>query len=78
MTMQVQLNTFCRGKYICFNLVTAGEFCCRGSYHEHKLSSSKRGRMLKPTKLKSIMLQDFDDGQVFLSHDDCFTSVEAN
>jgi len=32
---------------------------------------------LKPTKLKPIKLQDFDDGQTFLPHDDCSTSVEA-
>ena len=36
-----------------------------------------KGEMLKPTKLKPIKLQDFDDGQTFLPHDDCSTSVEA-
>jgi len=79
MTMQVQLNIFCRGNIFFYNLVTAGEFCCRGSHHKHKLSSSKRGRMLKPNKfkmLKPIKLLDFDDGQVFLPHDDCSTSDE--
>ena len=38
-------------------------------------------RMLKPNKfrmLKPIKLQDFDDGQTLLPHDDCSTSVEAN
>jgi len=33
-----------------------GEFCCRGSYH--RLSSSKRGRMLMPTKLIEILMMD--------------------
>ena len=35
--------------------------------------------MLKPNKfkmLKPIKLLDFDDGQVFLPHDDCSTSDE--
>ena len=64
-----QLNTFCRGKSFVITYLLQGEFCCRGSYHKHKLSSSKRGRMLKPTKLRMLKptkLNNFDDGQVMM------------
>ena len=52
-----------------YNLFTAGGVLLQGGYRKHKLSSSKRGRMLKPTKLRMLKptkLNNFDDGQVMM------------
>jgi len=78
MTMQGTLN-FMQGRtrtldlfhIIFYNLFTAGGVSLQGGFHKHRLSSSKRERMLKPTKLK-----DFDNGQAFIQSYDYSTSVE--
>ena len=80
MAMQGKLNTVCRGKqeyltcYTCYNLFTAGGVYLQGEFFisYHRLSSSKRGRMLKPTKLNN-----FDDGQAFMITQPQLKPVEA-